>query len=427
MKNAASLPVYIVFCLSGCQQDYTIQQAVSGTQAAKSGVPTVSAPGNSAASSLSVTSVSSDGMLARVHGTSFLLDDGRVFTAGGWDGAILASPPQIYDLSKRTWTSHNSGLSSDLLMGFTLLKDGRVLAVGGANYDARKGFVPDEGCPTYIYDSKLDVWSSVSPFPGGGLTSPALITLPDGRVAMFGGRKADLTFSTRVSVYDPSTNSWTTGPDASAQLESGAYFNQVSNFSPIAGTTNILAVYSYAIVGEASQIRNRSLVFDAKRLRWSADGPALFPDGLILESSIVPMPDGQVVLIGSILTSVENRWINEIYDPSARTWTAGATPHGLPPRRSVSIALPGRRIWIGGGFSQVDRSTLAATDRAQIYDLYADSFVDTPSLASARYDHSAVALAGGSQLLVTGGFSAFVQSSSTNALKSALLINVGTP
>ena len=142
---------------------------------------------------------------ARRFHTATLLRDGRVLVTGGESNfhwmALPGGNSEIYDPASNTWaqaapilhTGAHSGSSA------TLLPDGRVLVIGGA--DVNDNFVRAQ-----VYDPQANVWTLVEPAgPMRYIHSAA--ALPDGRVLVAAGVD-DLflmTSSRFADIYDPVT------------------------------------------------------------------------------------------------------------------------------------------------------------------------------------------------------------------------------
>ncbi len=123
---------------------------------------------------------------------AILLKDGRVLVIGG----LGLSSAEIYDPASGTFTPTGSMGSSHVMLSMVLLQDGRVLLIDG---DAE------------IYDPETGRFSPTGPMSvGRDQVQPAL--LPDGRVLVVGGAHVAVG-NTYADLYDPKTGTFSkTGP-----------------------------------------------------------------------------------------------------------------------------------------------------------------------------------------------------------------------
>jgi hypothetical protein len=135
------------------------------------------------------------------------LNDGKVLLAGGDNSVLLVSghplsSAEIYDPSLNTWSPIAPMRTARHFHVATLLKDGRVLVIGGTNVDDVVGR-PSAGNTAEIYDPRAGTWTQTEnlnwPRSQGHIAS----LLSDGRVIVFGG---DSLFG---DIFDPSTLKWT--------------------------------------------------------------------------------------------------------------------------------------------------------------------------------------------------------------------------
>jgi len=140
----------------------------------------------------------------RSEHAAVLLKDGRVLIVGGTGtgGSVLASA-EIYDPTQR-WSMVTSDLTvARSLPVATLLADGRVLVTGGVNAN---GAVAE----AEVYDPVAGVWSSAGNMAEGRVMHSATVML-DGEVLVAGGRGGNVGQSTILNsaeTYDPIANTW---------------------------------------------------------------------------------------------------------------------------------------------------------------------------------------------------------------------------
>jgi hypothetical protein len=139
--------------------------------------------------------------------TATLLSDGRVLIAGGWgvsaSGPItpgINSKSEIYDPKKGTFRPTGAMVAGRQRHTATLLRDGRVLIVGGSGYHGPLD-TPE------LYDPKQGTFSLTGSMaiPRDGHTATLL---PDGRVLVAGGTDNGENYYASAELYDPKTGSF---------------------------------------------------------------------------------------------------------------------------------------------------------------------------------------------------------------------------
>jgi N-acetylneuraminic acid mutarotase len=228
------------------------------------------------------------------HGTAHtatLMKDGRVLVVGGCIGSgICTQRVEIFNPYTNAWMEVKPLESDRAEHTAVLLDDGRVLVVGGTKADGGAS----AGGDALLYDPQTNTWTAT-----GSMVNPRYLAqsvrLADGRVLVAGGMtlkdKPVQTISTSAEIYDPASNTWT----AAADLAQARY------------------AYVLALLpgGQALAIGG-ARDYDA---RWSA---------------------------GSFVGEIE------VYDPVAHRWhTAGALPR--PGANAAAAFLPDGRLWVTGG------------------------------------------------------------------------------
>jgi hypothetical protein len=208
--------------------------------------------------------------------TATLLRDGRVLIVGGEYTRSVLSTAEVYDPVTGRFTSVASLPGPRATHGATLLANGQVLVVGG---QARAGHGNGILNTTLLFEPAAGTWReagklrqlkyklAVAPLPGGG----ALV---------IGGQTADESAArlTETEIFDPTTSSFRPGPsmaeprykisDAVAVLSDGRLV--------IAGNTGV-EVYS------DGRLVRLSLPPDAQERQFPA---------------VAPLPNGQVLITG---------------------------------------------------------------------------------------------------------------------------------
>jgi hypothetical protein len=152
--------------------------------------------------------------------TATLLKDGRVLLVGGVgdcsgnDCQALASA-ELYDPKTGSFSATGSLTTPRTAHTATLLPDGRVLVAGGMHFTTADDILPVD--TTEIYDPTTGKFS-----PGGSMSAVrwahTATLLPDGRVLVAGGIGTAYTDLASAEVFDPTTAKFTsTGSMASAR------------------------------------------------------------------------------------------------------------------------------------------------------------------------------------------------------------------
>ena len=148
------------------------------------------------------TSVASMKGLRSDH-TATLLEDGTVLVTGGWgiDGGLteLASA-EVYNPTSDEWSIINRMSQPRVFHTATMLRDGRLLVIGGAS---------DEGslATGELYDSATHTWSSTGSMVEARTFHRATL-LPDGKVLVTGGYGEERVVLSSAEIYDPATGTW---------------------------------------------------------------------------------------------------------------------------------------------------------------------------------------------------------------------------
>jgi len=143
--------------------------------------------------------------------TMLLLTDGSVICqeSGGKRWWRLW-PDQHGSYVNGTWSPQAEMLNSRLYYASAVLNDGRVFVAGGEYSDAGGDTNKAE-----IFNPILDQWTALStPAGWNNIGDAPCAVLPDGRLLL------GSIFDQRTAIYDPGTNTWTAGPnkdDASSE------------------------------------------------------------------------------------------------------------------------------------------------------------------------------------------------------------------
>lgn len=178
----------------------------------------------------------------QITGIPTLLKDGRVLFVGGpieGPNFRYSNAADLYDPISDAWSP-----TGDLLQGrvghtATLLQDGRVLVAGGGTV------IGDHFGPSLdtveLYDPLTGNWSVVGKLHVGRQDHRAIM-LPDGKVLVAGGITAGaLDLSVSTELFDPKTLVWTVGADLNVPRTGHSMTLLQSHLSPLPNQTfNVL-------------------------------------------------------------------------------------------------------------------------------------------------------------------------------------------
>jgi len=311
---------FLACALGGCGPDETGARA-----AASADVPAPPAMEPSRRSDSKASSPTARMSVPRRAHTATVLKDGRVLVVGG---SLVGAPGEVYDPETGGWSQTKLAFFHwDYGHTATLLLDGRVLVAGGYTDPT----IPNKSAQ--IFDPDSGKWSDVGPMLEPRRQGHVAATLLDGRILVAGGAKELGPVLDSTEIYDPVSNTWSEGAKLSEPRRDFAL--------------------------------------------------ATLPDGRLLVA-------GGTDLTVSVMESVET------YDPASNTWVPKApTNHGYSQLILTVLSSP---QWPAGAVL-VTGSELEGT--AEIYNIGTDTWM-TVDQAPTSWGHTATALADG-RILVTGG------------------------
>jgi N-acetylneuraminic acid mutarotase len=321
---------------------------------------------------------------SRIGHTATLLRDGRVLVVGGLTqafGAGLASA-ELYDPRTGAWTATGNMQEGRSSHSATLLDDGTVLVVGGAASNDGTSNEQDRASAE-VYDPVTGAWTATAaPSTLGGQG----VLLADGRVLVTGGIDARTREHTgRAELYDPVTRTWS---DAESTV-------------PLTSTAALLPDGRVLIVVDGGSSRTwRSELFDPATETWTA-GPSLperFAGG-----AVVVLADGRVLLAGGSDPSgpgAHGAAPSAIFDPATGRWRLTASMVMARLGHAATLLPDGRVLVTGGKAYGAPESPRYSS--VELYDPATESWTLVGDMWAARDAHTATLLPDG-RVLVTGG------------------------
>ena len=310
--------------------------------------------------------------------SAFTLSDGRVLVVAG-QGAPASA--ELYDPTRGLWSSTMPLIHSrDVFPSATLLRDGRVMILGGVSS------VGGDENTAEIFDPETGRWVGAGEMPAW-LWSSTLVVLPDGRVLVLGGwHPPDGTGS--AGIYDPGTGRWAA---TATPMRYGGY-----------PSATLLKNGQVLIAGGADD-EQRPLasaeLYDPSNDTWTATGPMTAPR---VGHTATLLTDGRVLVAGGARTFAGKGLPSaEIYDPSTGTWIATGSMVEVRGGFTATLLSDGR-VLVVGGYPELPAAK-TVVERAELYDPNTGAWTATAGMAVQRAGHVATLLNDGN-VLVAGGF-----------------------
>jgi uncharacterized repeat protein (TIGR01451 family) len=310
-----------------------------------------------------------------------LLSDGSVLVNGGGDAASNAwytlTPDATGSYVKGTWTQVANSNVYRLFYTSDVLPDGRVLVLGGEYSDPNTDNTEDN--TGEIYDPVKNTWTSIASFPQSTFGDGPSEVLADGTV-LAGWNSGSETY-----IYNPTNNSWSSGPSLLHGDTSGEE-----------GWVKLPdgSILTYNISGSPNDQGERFVPgATAAQDKWVDAGSVpvqLESDGG--NSGIVPelgpgllLPSGKVFWVGASGKTA-------LYSPPALagnqtgTWVAGPTiPGGLGAFDAPGAVMPNGKVLLG--VSSVDGNNFSGPTQFYEYDPTANQLTAAP-LPPSPFDNS---------------------------------------
>jgi WD40 repeat protein len=324
-------------------------------------------------------------VVARAGQTATVLRDGRVLVVGGAE----TSAAELYEPVTRTWAATGSMSTPRTGHTATLLPDGRVLVAGGYTLDGNGSFASAE-----LYDPAIGTWTRTGSMLEGRRGHTATL-LPDGRVLVAGGAGNSVNWDDLASaeLYDPGTGTWT----RTGRMTLPRFCHKAT-----------LLLNGKVLVTGGNAGEGRPTVgdlYDPGHGTWTAIRKMVGP-GLGDSDSATLLPDGRVLVAGGA-----DGTSAQLYDPGTGTWTRTGSM-GTPRRNHTATLLPDGTVLVTGGEYQPTRADMIAqllgesTPRltsAELYDPASGTWTATSSMLTSRNINDTATLLADGTVLVAGG------------------------
>ncbi|RYZ42616.1 MAG: kelch repeat-containing protein [Myxococcaceae bacterium] len=329
-----------------------------------------------------------------------LLKDSRVLAVGGV-GQVAFYPyfhslptAEIYNPVTGTWSLTGSMDQGEfyLMQGreshqAALLPSGKVLITGGYTSDGPWGNVSNAFTTAQVYEPETGTWSSTGSMSVGHFAHDMAI-LPSGKIVVAGGRRShyDTVVLTpeTVEMYDPATGLWST-----VGTLTNARFNSTATVLP-SGRVLIAGGYQY------NDATSRNVyIQQAERVVLPFWKPAGSMAAARFGLAVALLPSGKVLTMGGFDGSAP------VASADLRDATTGAwTPTGSmtePRQFHAATSLQDGKVLVTGGYG--DETYRSSTE---VFNPRTSTWTASGSLVQPRLQHIAVKLSNG-RVLVAGG------------------------
>jgi len=319
--------------------------------------------------------------------TATLLHDGRVLVVGGHQyNSGSPSPVELYDPASGSWKPGPPTGEPRSGHAAVRLDDGRVLVAGGVADlpDGQRWLASAE-----LFDPRSDSWSPAASMAAARY-HPTLTVLPDGRVLVAGGADAD-EVTAAAEVYDPVADRWSPVPPMSTPRMDAAAL--------LLRTGQVLVAGGQADTTESTSLNSAEL-FDYRTDGWR---PAPNLRGGHADAIAAVMPDGSALVAGGFDFAGGFRLATsaaEYYDPVGARWSAGP-PLQLARGLAGYARLGDGSVLAVGGQSRVANVRTEAT--GEVLDPRSRRWTLLPSSGLLREQPTVTALLSGAALVVGGG------------------------
>ena len=344
--------------------------------------------GGSAQATLSITVILAPGSwsstgsmgVARTLATATVLQNGHVLVVGGANAsAECLATCEVYDPSTGVWAATGALTTGRNRHTATLLTNGKVLVVSGI-----AGTVAPyvQTTSAEIYDPTSGTWASAGNLSNGRQEHTATL-LTDGRVLISGGG-GNLG---AAEIYDPGTSNWS--------ITGALTANRQGHTATLLPNGEVLVAGGY---NQSIGALSTSEVYEPVTGKWLATG-SMVAGRFYAASSL--LPGGKVLVAGgSGINANEYLSSAEIYDFTLGTWTSTTAMNSIR-REFTSNLLSDGTVLVAGGYDQVSGNPIFLSG-VEIFDPTTGAWKDSGDLITGRMRHMGVLLQNG-KVLVVGG------------------------
>lgn len=293
-----------------------------------------------------------------------------------------------------TWTTTGSLSTNRTRFTTTLLKNGKVLAVGGVAADEVRQ-ADSALASVELYDPETGKWSGTRDLTTARYAHSATL-LNSGKVLVVGGlgRGADKKPATLDSaeVYDPGTGKWAT----TKSLATGRYLHSAT----LLESGKVLVAGGANLVGADLKPLPDAEVYDPETGTWSVMPMPIARYG----HTATRLADRKVLLVGGYRKGPGSLVQTSLYDATNSKWTMASGSGGRRVHHSAALLNSGRVLVIGGvthpggGGTAGSADAGGRTNAVELYNPKRDTWGVTGALPIVPQGQEAAALSDGNVL-----------------------------
>jgi hypothetical protein len=265
-----------------------------------------------------------------------VLPDGRPFVMGGtlqydpFHGELSTS---TYDPATNTFTTQQSMAHGRWYPTSTVLGDGRTMIFSGLDENGSTN-------TSVEFYSASSGWSTAFAAPWTPPLYPRMHLLPNGNVFYSGS-------TTGSSLFNPSTNTWTTNIAFTNYSGTRTYGSSV--LLPLTPANNYAPKVMIMGGGSPSTATTELIDLSANTPKW-VNGPNMSQPRIEMNATI--LPNGGVLALGGSLNDEDTATASlnaDLYNPSTNTFSSAGAEAYARLYHSVSLLLPDATVWVAGG------------------------------------------------------------------------------
>jgi hypothetical protein len=400
-RRLATLIAVVVIGGAGCGGAVTsvptatpTQVAIAAPTAAPTVAPTPAAPASTSTAAPSAASPSGLMTQARQMHTATPLADGRVLLAGGFQSDVPVASTEVYEPTSGSFSATAPMAVVRVWDTATRLSDGRVLITGGNPVEWY--FTGAMHASAQLFDPNTGTFSPTGSMATGRNLHTATL-LRDGRVLIVGGSDAVHHALASAELYDPTTGRFS----PAGSMKTARAFHTAT----LLADGRVLVTGGSVVGWDPvpGDFVASAEIYDPKTGTFSPTGSMaaerVFHTATLLNDGRVLVTGGAYTPTKG---SIYSRDTAELYDVKTGTFsTAGS----MSDERTFHQAtlLPDGRVLVTGGSADGWTYPGIPLASADIFDPKSGTFTPTGPVADARFAHTATLLPDG-RVLIAGGY-----------------------